>query len=260
MKIALCFYGLVGSTNLKYGIGKPLNPKICAKLYKKNIFKFNPKIDVFIHSQSYGFKDSLNKIYLPKKSLIEKKRSFFWKAFFHPKVLISILICLKKLDFEFNDFKDKHKRTINAFSRWYSTKKVIELKKNYENEKKINYDIIFLTRLDWAFLKPLKISKLMKKKLVVSNHNDVPSPRNKYKSKIKKNNRTFEKGLADYWFIGGNKIINKFSEIYDRKYFYDISPHISSLQHTKFYNLKLSFLGYRGIDHELMRRLKKSSQ
>ena len=94
--------------------------------------------------------------------------------------------------------------------------KVIELKK-LRKWKRINYDIVFLTRLDWAFLKPLKISKLMKN-LVVSNHNDVPSPRDKYKSKIKKNNRTFEKGLADYWFIGGNKIIDKFSEIYDRKY------------------------------------------
>ena len=39
MKIALCFYGLVGSTNFKYGTGKPLDPNICAKLYKKKFFK-----------------------------------------------------------------------------------------------------------------------------------------------------------------------------------------------------------------------------
>lgn len=260
MKIALCFYGLVGSTNFKYGSGKPLDPNICAKLYKKNFLKINNNVDIFIHSQSYDFKEKLIKIYKPKKSLIEKKKSFFWKAFFHPKVLISILISLKKFDFQFSDFKNKHLRTINAFSRWYSTKMVISLKKEYEEEKEKKYDLVFLTRLDWAFLKPLKLNKSMKKKFVVSNHNDVPSPRNKYKSKIKKNNKTKEKGLADYWFIGGNNIIDEFSKVYDRKYLYEISPHYSSLQHSKYLNLKASFLGYRGIEHELMRRIKKSTQ
>ena len=137
---------------------------------------------------------------------------------------------------------------------------VISLKKEYEEEKEKKYDLVFLTRLDWAFLKPLKLNKSMKKKFVVSNHNDVPSPRNKYKSKIKKNNKTKEKGLADYWFIGGNNIIDEFSKVYDRKYLYEISPHYSSLQHSKYLNLKASFLGYRGIEHELMRRIKKSTQ
>ena len=260
MKIALCFYGLVGSTNFKYGKGKPLNPNLCAKLYKKNFININNNVDIFIHSQSYDFKNKLINIYKPKNFLIEKKKSFFWKAFFHPKVLLSLIISLKKLDFSLKDFKEKHLRATNAFSRWYSTKIVILLKKKYEQDINKNYDLVFLTRLDWAFLKPMKLNLNMKKKFIVSNHNDVPSPRNRYQSKIKKNNKTKEKGLADYWFIGGNNIINKFSQLYNRKYLYEISPHISSLQHSKFLGLKLSFLGYRGVEHELMRRLKKSAQ
>tara|TARA_A100001015_G_scaffold141911_1_gene157501 strand:- start:5319 stop:6101 length:783 start_codon:yes stop_codon:yes gene_type:complete len=260
MRIALCFYGLVGSTNFKYGSGKSLNPNLCANLYKKNFISHHDKVDIFIHSQSYDFKEKLIKIYKPKKSLIEKKKNFFWKAFFHPKVLLSIIISLKNFDLKFKDFKDKHIRTINAFSRWYSTKTVVMLKKKYEKERNKNYDLVLLTRLDWAFLKPLRLNKNMKKKFIVSNHNDVPSPRNKYKSKVKKNNKTEEKGLADYWFIGGNDIINNFSKVYDRKYSYEISPHVSSFQHSKFLKQKISFLGYRGIDHELMRRIKKSTQ
>ena len=38
MKIALCFYGLVGSVSDKNGNGIPLDPSIAYKHYKKNIF------------------------------------------------------------------------------------------------------------------------------------------------------------------------------------------------------------------------------
>ena len=46
MKIAVCFYGLAGSTNLKYGIGKPLNQKFVQN-YIRKYFSFNPKMDVY---------------------------------------------------------------------------------------------------------------------------------------------------------------------------------------------------------------------
>jgi len=260
MKIALCFYGLVGSTNFKHGAGDPLDPNLCAKYYKENFFKYNSNIDVFIHSQSYEFKDELRRIYKPCKSVIEKKKNFFLQALIHPRVLLSFLVSLKRFDFKFKHFKEQYKRAKNAFSRWYSTKSVIKLKKSYEKENKFKYDLVFLTRLDWALLKPFILNEDMKNKLTVSNNNSVPGPKNNYKSKIIKNNLTNENGLADYWFVGGSDVLDNFAKLYDKKYLYHISPHISSHQHVKYLKLDLSFWSYRGIDHEMLRRIMKSNQ
>ena len=38
MRIAICYYGLVGSKNKKYGKGELLDPKICYEYYKKKHF------------------------------------------------------------------------------------------------------------------------------------------------------------------------------------------------------------------------------
>ena len=97
MKIALCFYGLVGSTNFKYGKGKPLNPNLCAKLYKKNFININNNVDIFIHSQSYDFKNKLINTCKPKNFLIEKK-SFFGKLF-SSKSFIKFNYFVKKIRF-----------------------------------------------------------------------------------------------------------------------------------------------------------------
>ena len=40
MRIAVCFYGLVGSAQKKFGKGKSLNPKLSYKFYKKNVFEY----------------------------------------------------------------------------------------------------------------------------------------------------------------------------------------------------------------------------
>ena len=258
MKIALCFYGLVGSSEFKHGLGKPLNPRLCAEYYKKNFLDLNETVDIFVHSQSIEFKDQINEIYKPCKSIIEKKKTFFFQALFHPNILLSILGSLRRMDFRFKYFREKVNRANNYFSRWYSTQMVMKLKKKYEEEKNFNYDLVFLTRLDWAFLKPLVLTEKMKNKFTLSNHNDVPSPRNNYEAKVVKKNLTQEKGFADYWFIGNSKDLDKFSDLYDKKYFYPISPHFASMQHAKYLKLNVEFLGWRGEDHEMMRRLKKS--
>ena len=260
IKIALCFYGLVGSSNFKHGRGEALNPNICASYYKKNFFDYNSDVDVFIHSQSFNFKKDLEQIYNPHKSIIEKQKNFLFKALIHPQVVLSFFLSLLILDFKFEKFKYILKNTENAFSRWYSTKKVIDLKKAYELENKLEYDLIFLTRLDLALLKPFILTENMKKKLTVSNRNDLPTPKNDYKVKIKKNNLTYEKGIADYWFVGDTEIIDKFAKLYNRKYLYNVNPHLSSLQHSKYLKIDLHFKTYRGLDHNMYRRILESDE
>ena len=67
-----------------------------------------------------------------------------------------------------------------------------------------------------GFFKTLVLTEKMKNKFTLSNHNDVPSPRNNYEAKVVKKNLTQEKGFADYWFIGNSKDLDKFSDLYDK--------------------------------------------
>ena len=41
MRIAICFYGLVGSKSGKGGVSEDLDPKIAYDLYQKHIFEKN---------------------------------------------------------------------------------------------------------------------------------------------------------------------------------------------------------------------------
>lgn len=256
MRVAVCFYGLVGSAQKKFGKGTSLDPKLSYNFYKKNVFKYLNNYDVFIHSQSFEFQEKLKKLYAPKLYCIEKKKNFFLKAITNLKFLKILFFSI----FNLSRFKQKFYRGLHGYSRWYSTKKVIELKKKYEIKNNFKYDLVFLTRLDWAFVKPFKMNKKMSSYFVVSHHNDVPSPRNDYKDKIKKNNKTSKNGLADYWFVSSSKNIDRFSKLFDDIKDYHLSPHVSALQHVKKLNLKLKFFKYRGLDHEALRRLLKSEE
>jgi hypothetical protein len=72
LRVALCFYGLVGSKIGKNGNGESLDPTIAYEYYKKHILDVNDNVDVFIHSWSYDSKKKLLKLYKPKKEAIEK--------------------------------------------------------------------------------------------------------------------------------------------------------------------------------------------
>ena len=69
----------------------------------------------------------------------------------------------------------------------------------YQKLNQFEYDLVF-NYFIVAFLTPFKFDKIDRDKMTVSYHNDIVSPRNDYKTEIKKNNRTHEKGLSDLWF------------------------------------------------------------
>ncbi len=267
MRIAVCFYGLVGSADKKYGKGTLLDPKICHEYYLKNVFLNDHIIDIFIHSQSNESKEKILSVYNPKSYIIENQKSFFLKTILHKKIIYEFFavpikfIFKKKKFFELMiNFKKKYLRCLNLWSRWYSTKKVIDLKKGYEKKNNFEYDLVMLTRLDLAFLTKFDFDKVSKDNLTVPNHNDVPGPRNDYKESIKKNNKTFEKGISDFWFVSSSKNIDLFSRLYNYFDQYNVSSHMSSYEHVKKINLKLDFYKYRGIDHEAIRRINNSDE
>ena len=122
MKVALCLHGLVGSTkSVSYDRdesdldGKKLCAELAFKDWKKYIIDEND-VDVFIHSWDLDLKNYLVESYQPKKYQIEKQ------IIFKP------------------EYKEDNPRNRAVYSRFYGSKKVIELKQKYEKDNNFKYD------------------------------------------------------------------------------------------------------------------------
>ena len=76
MRVALCLYGLTGSVDFGYGLGKPIDPRIGHYHHKKRIIDVNKNVDVFFHTWNTEFEDLLVDIYKPKGYIAEKQILF----------------------------------------------------------------------------------------------------------------------------------------------------------------------------------------
>lgn len=187
-KIAFCLFGIVGGTGGKDGIGSPVDFVQCGESYKNYIFEGND-VDVFIHSWSEQYGKELNKLYNPKKSEYQFQIKFDDKGDTYSK--------------------DRHR----SCSRWYSTKKVVNLQRQYAIENKIKYDFIMLSRFDILWLQKLNFNKLKKDIFYVPYWNIHKG------HKTFKENASFPDGKMKRWydlfFIGNQKHIDTLSKIYD---------------------------------------------
>ena len=261
MKVALCFYGLVGSKVGKNGQGEDLDPEIAYELYRKNIIDKNDQVDVFIHSWSYEFKDRLTDLYSPKKACIENQIDFQAKASNFKNKFPSYRAKIKLIFFKiFNKnaylklINLKEKELFRAYSRWYSSKKSLDLKKEYENEKGFKYDAVMITRLDVGFFSELMFDKYDMRYFYASHRNDAALESNNYKA----NRLNHDEGntFQDLWFFSNSDNMDKFSLLYDYIENYRVSPHASSREHVDVFigKEKVKYTMYRWFDHELIRR------
>lgn len=261
MKIAICFYGLVGSKADKNGTGVPLDPEIAYKLNNKNIILNNKsaghEVDVFIHSWSHEFKDELLSLYQPKASMIEKQKDFptskkiannrDFSEFV--KMTFSVLKKPKKV---FELVANNKKEAFRAFSRWYSNKTVLNLKDEYENTNGFKYDCVMVIRLDVGFYTPLDFSSYDMTSFYASNWNDYPIESNNYT--VNQKNHNLGKGFLDFWFFSNSSNMSKFSELYDQINNYHVSPHRASYQHASSFTDQIKYTKYRWSDFEMIRR------
>jgi|TARA_B100001971_G_C18196776_1_gene541974 hypothetical protein len=195
MKIALCLFGIVGSATDKYGIGSAIDYRIGHHFIKKHILDKND-VDIFIHSWSTDFKGELVDTYKPKKYLIEEQI----------------------------DFEEETIRQHSIKSRWYSNKKVIELKAEYEKENNFKYDFVMVYRFDCMFIKDLIFSEFDNKYFYTSHK--VECYNNSCQCEYNGN-------YADLWFFGNSHDIDLFGELYnhcDGGYGMD-SPHTACKNH-----------------------------
>ena len=139
MKIALCFYGLLGSIKGKSGDrkGNPLDIlELAFPHYKKHILDKN-NVDVFIHSWDVDLQSEIIEKYKPKDYIFE------------PIAKFEIVPPLKDTQ-----------RVQNHCCRWYSSYEVNKLKSKYEDAHKFKYDFVMLTRQDIAWQVDINFNNL----------------------------------------------------------------------------------------------------
>lgn len=261
MKIALCFYGLVGSKADKNGKGASLDPKAAYNLNNKNLITHNARlgheVDIFIHSWSHESKDDLVTLYKPKVFKIEKQREFpeskkiANNRDFSELMRMSIST-VKSPSSLAERLSENRKEAFRAYSRWYSNKTVLELKSKHEQEHNFEYDCVMVLRLDVGFYAPLDFSAYDMESFYASNWNDYPIAANNYTTNEK--NHNLGKGFLDFWFFSNSSNMSKFSQLYDQIRNYHVSPHRASYQHVSSFTDKIEYTKYRWVDFEMIRR------
>ena len=142
MKIALCLTGYVGSLEKfnHQNSSEQIHIGEAFEYYKKNVIQ-DYDVDIFIHSWDINRKEEILEIYKPCSHIIEPQKEQF------------------KIDHTL--FEGMQRDIVfGCQSQKYSRMKAIELKKKYEKENNFEYDFVFLSRFDIAFMKPFNYDEL----------------------------------------------------------------------------------------------------
>jgi len=209
MRIAICLFGKAGGMSGQDGVGDPVDIEACANSYYKHIFETNPPPHIFIHSWSVEKKEEILRLYRPISHLIE------------PQIVFS---------------EDK---VINQFrSRWYSTKKVLELKKAYETEVDIKYDCVMVLRFDAIFHTDL-----------IFKDYDL----NFFWASVAPNRDQFDvlrsegKYMQDFWFFSNSKAMDWLGKISDN--YLEGNCHKVAYEHiNQKYQIKYTLMSARDFD------------
>jgi len=256
MKVALCFYGLVGSRVDKDGIGEQLDPMMAYQLNKTNIIDVN-NADVFIHSWSIEAKERLEKLYQPKASIIEAQRDFpesnsLVKNIDFKQKLRELPMSLLQNQKYKAIIQNREKEALRAYSRWYSSQQTIRLKEQYEEQQGFKYDAVIVLRLDVGFYSTLNMYEYDLTKFYASHWNDYPTAQNDFQMNLVNHNKA--KGFLDFWFFSSSQNMDRFGELFDVIKNYHINPHRSSYQHSQKCKFDIDYTLYRWQDHEMFRR------
>jgi len=222
MKIAICFFGILGGIEGKNGKGasKPII-EISKKYYNQNIF--TEDTDVFMHTWSKDYKTEILNAFSPKSYIIEKQ-----KKFKIPNYVFGIRTQSRK---------QQKIRKQNHYSRWYSTMKAMDVVREYELKNNIKYDLVLMTRFDIAWEEKINFENIDTNKFYSSNwiRRFWTSSKEPIKDKLwfpmleEENNKEelYEKtykeyvgyphnndGLLDFWFLSNSDNMYKFSRLY----------------------------------------------
>lgn len=221
MKIAYCLAGLVGGLS-GHNYDKTEGGDVVIRESSNNLFKnINCNdIDFFMHTWSIDKKEKLESVYKPKKAIYEEQIIF--KT---PTYLPTI------------------PRVQATYSRWYSSKQVIKLKRQYEEENNFKYDLVVITRQDLYWLKPFDFNSL--------DNTKFNAAQSRFKGKVYGSPDGIE--IEDILFASNSDYMDQFCTLYDFLDEYTkpdqcptwnfISSHFLSVWHLKKLNLwdRISF-------------------
>lgn len=219
-KIAVMMHGMAGNTN-KYGTGKKVDTVISHKHFVENILSLNDQcqIDIFMHSWSIESQTKLVDLYSPVSFLFEEQIHFDFDY-----VVGNPELPMNEGKTENGFFKGAQNiRFHSLFSRWYSAKSVNRLRKIYELDHGIKYDMVVLTRFDLAYLYPFDFS------LFSDENIHIIGPPSHH-------------GFHDILFLGGDHLINKLCEMFD---------FVSSIKHFSNWNMHSHWLVANWILREI---------
>lgn len=294
MKIALCYFGNVGWMYDDEGRKNDLNP---TALYQNNLDQLGDvEVDTFLHGWSNKFQEEIIQVFQPKAYLFESQINFNDLAKesqkkFNPS--------LKEKFYKFraskshDNFKqwDRDYRS-KTLSRWYSTKKVLELMNEYSVNSNTKYDYVMLLRFDLEFYSRVDFDALNKKFIYCGN----PAYWSKLKQKeIEKSTEYVDPfeifrrligrdtifttqpnlrasitmilginfwHLSDTWFLANPHNIKVFGLLYNDFHNYLPSPHISTYNHLKSHGKArlLRFYKSQWKDYDLYRQGKNGNK
>jgi len=270
LKFAICLYGNVGiskdasarlSSNLiEESKNASTDPTICYNNIKK-LFLDKYDTDIFIHSWSKNYENVLNKLYEPKSSLFEDQLVFdvhledygiykdekieTWDVSDIAKQSYNLL--LESRENQEKLIKELELLSFRSQSRWYSTKKSVDLMKEFSDISNIKYDYVLLTRLDCLFKKEIDFSSLNN---------------NMFYTSFRKGRKDEGIALYDFFFMSNQKFIEDFSELYNDVHHYSIRPPFASMEHAlnKFSENNISHLLEYIEDYDKVRMNKKSNE
>jgi len=247
VRIAVCYFGLVGGVLGKSGYGHNISPEIGYYYYKKNLLNQNENVDIFMHSWSVNSKDELIDIYKPKKYIFQNQIHFNpWKLIpyqiFHLRELLPIfLMNYAKI------FKKLYYNSFISQSYWYSIKSSINLAKKYEKENKFKYDYIFVTRFDVAFFTEIIFRNYDPEYFYVSNRNHGPKFPSIYEWIPNKN--SWDDAYGDLWYFSNSDNIGKLGNIYDNLTDYSLRPPYAALDGVNDITNKVRKVLHYGVDY-----------
>ena len=263
-RIAVCFYGHLGGFGYKDNLGGIIPPNITFDSFKRNIINNSSDyvFDTFVHSWSHLSKNEIVSTLNPISYEIQEQKNFWKEAVSDHKKMFDLRDLRSLVSLSFKRWLDPVKfgeinyqqliNTARVYSRWYSTKRVIELKRMYEVNCGFSYDLVFLTRFDISWKKNINLDVFEGGHFYSSGWN----VKNYHNQKISYDKRN----LQDYWFIAESKMMDIFSTLYDFLPRYYPCSHRASFQHAQklFGESRMKYVYTLGEDYELTRRVLKT--
>ena len=251
MKIALCFCGLVGGAEGNDGKGFTLDPETASYYFKKNIINLDQDVDVFVHSWSKKEENEIIKSYNPKSYTFEDQIKFYpWNLFFrqllHPLPLLKLII-----SGHVNIFSWIYNLSTRAQSRWYSSKKSIELALDYQKKNNFEYDYIMVTRLDLIFFKEINFREFNKDYFYVPNRNKGPNIYSIFR--WNSNNTIEDDAFGDLFFFSNPSNMKKFAKLFDLMSNYSLRPPFAAKEHISKITNKIKKVLIYGEDYYVIR-------